>query len=122
MAGILEIPSIREAKGTLTVLDRDLPFEVRRVYWIRDVPPGVSRAGHRHRRNRQALVCVSGRCVAHVLNGGRPSSFVLEDPAKALLLEPGDWHMIAEFETGTVLLALASEPYDPDDYISEPPA
>ncbi|MFA6149038.1 MAG: FdtA/QdtA family cupin domain-containing protein [bacterium] len=120
MAVTLRIPTFRDENGKLSVLDGDLPFKVRRVYFIHGVPAEAQRAGHRHLRNRQVIVCVHGRCDAVVRGGGKERTFPLDDPGKGLLLEPGDWHLLRGFRENAVLLVLASEAYDPSDYAEEP--
>ena len=114
------IPTHSDSRGSLSVLDGELPFPVRRVYFIHGTSPGAVRAGHRHKRNRQLLVCVAGRCVVRVTNGSGERSYPLDNPESGLLLEPSDWHLIHQFSGDSVLLVLASEPYDPADYIDEP--
>ena len=120
MPEMIRLARFADDRGVLSVLDGILPFPVRRVYIIDGVPPGKDRAGHRHRRNRQALVCVAGRCEARVHDGRTPTDYRLDEPGKCLLLEPTDWHLIHRFSPGAVLLVLASEPYDPSDCIREP--
>jgi hypothetical protein len=120
MARLLAVPTFHDARGALTVVDGLLPFQVHRVYWIHRVTPGAARAGHRHRTNRQALVCVAGRCRVSVRRGACAEEYFLDSPERALLLEPEDWHLIADAGPGTVLLVLASEPYDPSDCLEEP--
>lgn len=120
MAHLLPVPSCRDERGELSVVDGLLPFPIRRVYWIHGMAPGATRAGHRHRRTRQAIVCVSGRCTVTVRCGGAAVTHELDSPATALLLEPEDWHLVSGAAPGTVLLVLASEPYDPGDCLPEP--
>lgn len=120
MATLLPIPTFGDPRGSLSVLDGPLPFPVRRVYWIHQAATGARRAGHRHRRNRQLLVCVHGRCRVAVHDGVSRSAFLLDTPAQGLLLETRDWHVIHDFSWDAVLMVLASEPYDPADYLDEP--
>jgi quercetin dioxygenase-like cupin family protein len=120
VARLLAVPTFCDSRGVLSVVDGLLPFPVRRVYSICRVTPGATRAGHRHRHTRQALLCLAGQCRVTVRRRAAAEDFFLDSPAQALLLEPDDWHLISEIELGTVLLVLASEPYDPADYIAEP--
>lgn len=120
MAELLSVPTFRDSRGALAVVDGLLPFQIRRVYTIFWMPPDSTRAGHRHLRNRQALICLAGRCRVSVRRGGAAEDFLLGSPAQALLLEPEDWHLISETGPDTVLLVLASESYDPADYVAEP--
>jgi hypothetical protein len=118
--GNVPIPTFTDDRGALSVLDGELPFPVRRVYWLHSASPEAGRAGHRHRRNRQLLVCVSGRCDVFVDDGNGGRNFPLASPSEGLLLEPADWHRVSGFSPGAVLMVLASEPYDPGDYVDEP--
>jgi hypothetical protein len=120
VAQLLALPTFCDARGCLSVADGVLPFPVRRAYVVYGVPKETSRAGHRHRRNRQVLVCVAGQCRVHTHDGAREAIYTLETPTEALLLDASDWHSIDSFSEGAVLLVLASEPYDPSDYIDEP--
>jgi oxalate decarboxylase/phosphoglucose isomerase-like protein (cupin superfamily) len=120
VASLIRVPVHADERGILSVVDGILPFPVRRVYAIRGVPRGAVRGGHRHRRNRQALLCLAGRCEVTVRNRGGEEVFALASAAEALLLEAADWHRIANFSADAILLVLASEGYDPDDYEPEP--
>lgn len=120
MAKLLPVPTFLDARGALAAVDGLLPFPIRRVFAITRVPAGATRGGHRHRSNRQALLCLTGRCTVEVRRGGVGRDYELDSPAVALLLEPEDWHLIRGLDPGSVLLALASEPYDPADYLAEP--
>jgi hypothetical protein len=117
---LIPIPTFPDARGCLSVLDGSLPFPIRRVYYIYGAAPGDRRAGHRHRKNRQALICVAGRCDVYVHDGCHGRVFHLDTPDRGLLLEAADWHSIDGFSYDAVLLVLASEPYDVADYIDEP--
>lgn len=106
--------------GGVTIIEKVLPFPVRRVYYIYNVPSESVRGGHRHKKNVQALVCVSGSCRINIDNGTEKSSVILDSPAKCLILHSSDWHTMDSFSSGAVLLVLASEYYDASDYIDEP--
>jgi quercetin dioxygenase-like cupin family protein len=93
-------------------------FPIKRAYYIYDVDAGQMRAGHRHKINRQVLICLSGSCSVYVDNGLQYYVYKLDKPDKALILEPQDWHYMYDFDR-TILLVLASELYDRDDYIDE---
>ncbi len=118
MPTLFKIKTISDSRGQLSVLDQDMPFDVKRVYYIHHVSQ-QRRGGHRHKITKQALICVSGSCMIHVNNGSLQEDFILNDPAICLLIEPEDWHYMDDFSTDAVLLVLASEKFDADDYISE---
>ena len=118
MANELIAPTHADDRGTLTVIDKMLPFAVTRVFYIYNCPD-VPRGGHRHKKNRQALVCVHGSCVVEWTNGRERGKITLDKPDHILVLEPEDWHVMHDFSKGAVLLVLASESYDPSDYVYE---
>jgi len=118
MAKVLELSTHRDPRGTLTVIEKVLPFDVQRVYYIygcNDQPRG----GHRHHVTTQALVCVHGSCVVDWHDGTKPDAVVLDRPDRLLVVEPQDWHVMRDFTSDAVLLGLASHPFDADDYIYE---
>lgn len=118
MADLVPLPTFTDARGSLTVIERELPFPVRRVYYIYDVR--AERGGHRHKNTYQAFVCVKGRCVVFWDNGEESGEVVLDRPDRLLLVPPQDWHVMRDFSPDAVLLVLASHPFDPEDYIPEP--
>jgi len=107
-----------DARGSLTVLDGALPFEVKRSFWIYGAQ-GNTRGGHRHHLTRQALVALSGSVTVHMEDGTNRESIVLSSPDSCLLVEPKDWHTM-DFGPDAILLVFASHGYDKNDYIHEP--
>jgi hypothetical protein len=120
MPRVIDVPTFTDARGSLSVLDGALPFPVRRVYYIHGNASGARRAGHRHRRNRQVLVCLAGRCDVDSNDGSGSVTHRLDSPRRGLVLETADWHEIRDMSADSILLVLASEPYDVGDYIDEP--
>lgn len=114
----MQLQSVRDARGTLTVLQDVLPFEMRRIFWISGAD-GQTRGAHRHRATRMAMIAVAGTVRVCIDDGTQVRTVMLDDPARCLLVEPEDWHTM-HFERGAVLLVVASHPYDPADYIHEP--
>ena len=121
MAHFIEIKTKKDERGFLSVIEsiRDIPFEIKRIFYIYGVGKNAVRGGHRHKRTRMVLICVSGSCVVVTNNGSCEKSYLLDSPKKGLLLEPEDFHKMHDFKKDTVLLTLASEYYDQDDYIHE---
>ncbi len=119
MARILTAKTFTDHRGNLTVLDRDLPFAVKRIYYIYGVDKDAVRAGHRHKKNDQVLICMVGRCEIFVNDGMSKQIFTLDRPDRCLLLEAHDWHTMQRFSEDAILLVLASEHYDVNDYIDE---
>jgi len=116
---VLEIPCIADERGNLAVVERDSGFEIRRVYWLYDVPAAASRAGHAHRTLRQLIVAVSGSCDVTLDDGSARRTFRLDRPDRGLYVHPMTWRELDAFSAGTVLVVLASAPYDEADYYRE---
>jgi quercetin dioxygenase-like cupin family protein len=115
---ILNLPTFKDSRGSLTVLDTVLPFPVVRTYWIYDAD-GQIRGGHRHRYTRQALVAIRGVVSIYMNDGVASDTVVLEHPGQILLVEPKDWHTMT-FGPESVLLVMSSHGYDRSEYIDTP--
>jgi dTDP-4-dehydrorhamnose 3,5-epimerase-like enzyme len=118
MSKILKLPTHTDNRGSLTVLEKLLPFEIKRVYYMYNCSDS-ERGGHRHKKTIQALICVKGSCVINCNNGAERKTVVLDKPDIALVLMPEDYHTMYNFSKDAVLLVLASEYFDADDYIDE---
>lgn len=119
MAEIIMLPTFEDERGALTVLEKALPYSIKRVYWMHKLS-GLSRGGHRHIEARQAFVCLQGSCEMLVRLRDQESKFSLGNPNQCLLLEPEDWHLIDKIEPNSLMLVLASHAYDPNDYRTDP--
>ena len=119
MPELITIPSFKDERGTLSVIDGNLPFQVKRIFYIYDVDNSV-RGKHRHHKTIQAAVCIKGSCVIASNNNICTSEYKMDSPEKCLILYPEDYHWMFSFSKGAVLLVLASEKFDPKDYIYEP--
>jgi quercetin dioxygenase-like cupin family protein len=119
MARLIQLDTFESDAGDLTVFEKILPGEIKRVFYIRG-QVGHERGGHRHVNTWQALICISGSCRVFVDNKDVQEYYALDSPEKCLLLAPEDWHVMDEFEEGSILLVLANTVYDKDDYIFEP--
>ena len=110
-----------DRKGNLSVVEngKDVPFEVRRVYYLYDVPGGESRGGHAHKALRQLIVAVSGSFSVTLDDGKDKKTFVMNRPYQGLLVVPGIWRTLDDFSSGAVCLVLASEKYDEADYLRD---
>ena len=106
-------------KGDISVVENGItvPFDTKRVYYIYDVPGGVERGGHAHKALKQLIVAVSGSFTVVLDDGSLKRSFVLNRPYMGLYVVPGIWRTLEDFSSGSVCLVLASECYDPEDYI-----
>lgn len=102
----------------LEALSEQVPFEIKRVYYIFDTTPGTVRGKHAHRQLKQVLVCLAGACMIDCeMPDGSKSSHCLDWPNKGLLIEGLVWREMKEFSKDATLVVLASEHYDEGDYI-----
>ncbi len=116
-----QLKKITDPRGNLTVVEGmiDVPFDVRRVYWVYDVPGGESRGGHAHKHCREMIVAVSGSFNVTLDNGYEQKTYHLNHPWQGLLVETGIWRTLDDFSSGAVCLVLASDNFDETDYIRE---
>jgi dTDP-4-dehydrorhamnose 3,5-epimerase-like enzyme len=118
---ILQLPKIHNRAGNITALENNihLPFDVKRVYYLYDVPAGEERGGHAHRELQQIVVAASGAFDV-LLNDGTNKKIVhLDRPFIGLHIVPGIWRELLNFSSGAVCLVLASHKYDEKDYIRD---
>ena len=118
-ARIIELPRITDPRGNLTVAEalNHVPFDIRRAYWVYDVPGGESRGGHAHKRLKQLMIALSGSFTVTLDDGHERQTFLLNHPWQGLVIETGIWRTLDDFSSGAVCLVLASEPYEEEDYI-----
>ena len=118
---IIDLQKIHDPRGNLTVAEqlKDVPFEIKRAYWVYDVPAGESRGGHAHKTLSQLLIATSGSFTVTLDNGERKEKYLLNHPWQALLIKPGTWRTLDAFSSGAVCLCLASDVYKEEDYIRE---
>ena len=104
--------------GTLVQLQSpEIPFDVKRVYFIYGVSVGAVRGAHTHKETVQALFCIQGEIVIALDDGKKREKILLNKPNVGVLLEPGMWHEMQDFKKDTILLVLASEKHKPKDYV-----
>lgn len=117
---IIEVPTVSDTRGKLAVVEKDgVPFEIKRVYYLYDVPSDSYRGGHAHKNLYQFLIPLSGSFEVHLKDGENERTITLNKPNKGLLIVPGIWREIDNFSSGSVCLVLASNEYDESDYIRE---
>lgn len=119
---IIELDSHHsDRKGNLSVVENGitLPFDVKRVYYIYDVPGGESRGAHAHKALEQLIIAASGSFVVTLDDGKCKRSFFLNRPYQGLYVKPGIWRDLTDFSAGAVAMVLASEIYQKEDYIRD---
>ena len=117
---IIEIPKVHDERGNLAVIEKNIiPFSIKRVYYLYDVPSDSFRGGHAHKKLQQFLVALSGSFDVHLKDGDLKKTITLNKPNKGLLIVPGIWREIDNFSSGSVCLVLASEEFNESDYIRD---
>lgn len=110
-----------DRKGNITVVENGvtLPFDVKRVYYLYDVPGGESRGSHAHKELEQLIVAASGSFKVTLDDGKVKQTFFLNRPYQGLYVKPGMWRDLEDFSSGAVCMVLASEVYQAEDYIRD---
>lgn len=118
---IIELPKFLDARGNLSFVEQytHIPFEIRRVYWLYDVPGGIARGGHAEKNNEELVVALSGAFEIVVDDGKQSKTFVLNRSYYGLYIPKGLWREIKEFSTNALALEFGSIPYTSDDYIRD---
>ena len=116
---IIDLRKIHDVRGNLTPIEggEDVPFDIKRVYYLYDVPGGESRGAHAHKQLYQLIVAATGSFTVTLDDGMNKKSFALNRSYYGLLVVPGIWRDLDDFSTGAVLLCLARAHYNADDYI-----
>lgn len=119
----IDFQTLGDERGSLVALEigmeKAVPFDIRRVYYIYHTAEGVSRGFHAHRNLKQVAICVAGKCRMVLDNGSTREETWLDCPTKGLLIESMVWREMHDFSEDCVLLVLASEHYDETDYIRD---
>jgi len=118
MAYLIDLKTYTDSRGNLTVIENVLPFVIERVFYIYGVDRS-ERGGHRHYKTIQAAICIKGECKIISNDGKEIQVFHLSMPSICVLLEPKDWHKMYDFSNDAILMVLASEKFDQNDYIFE---
>jgi hypothetical protein len=116
---LIEFPKIIDSRGNLSVVEncKEIPFDIRRVYWLYEVPTGELRGGHAHTDLEQVLIALHGSLTVLVDDGEQRQSFRLDRPNVGLYIGSNIWREMSGFSEGAVCLVLASKPYDASGYI-----
>lgn len=117
---LISIPKIEDPRGNLSVIEKNvIPFEIKRVYYLYDIPSGAERGGHSHIEQQEFLVALSGSFDVILNDGQNMNKITLNKPFEGLLIPNGIWRELKNFSSGAVCLVLASDVFSEDDYIRE---
>jgi hypothetical protein len=120
-AEVIIFSKITDERGNLTPIEQnsDIPFDIKRVYWISDIPGGQIRGSHAYRNLEECLVALAGSFDVFLHDGEVEKKYTLNRSNHGLFIPKLHWRRLENFSTNSVCLVLASEPYDEDDYIKE---
>ena len=118
---LIDLPKITDPRGNLTFIEecRHVPFDIKRVFYLYDVPTGADRGAHAHKRLHQCLICLSGSFDVALDDGHHSRRVHLNRPWRALHIPPMIWAAEVNFDPGSVCMVLASAPYDESDYFRD---
>ncbi len=118
---IIDLPKIVDPRGNLSIIEqlKQIPFKIKRTYWIYDVPGGCDRGGHAYKENEEFIVALSGAFDVVLDNGKEKTVFSLNRSYKGLYVPKGFWRTMTNFSTNSLALVLASADYDVGDYIMD---
>lgn len=118
---IIQLPKFLDARGNLSIIEqrKEIPFTIKRVYWIYDVPGGECRGGHAYKENNEFIVALSGAMDVILDNGEMKETFTLNRSYYGLYVPKGLWREIDNFSTNAVAMVLSSTDFDEDDYIRD---
>lgn len=118
---ILPLSKIHNRAGNITIIegDNDVPFPIKRIYYLYDIPSGETRGGHAHKELYQLIVAASGSFDVLLDDGRNKKIVTLNRPDYALMVVPGIWRELFEFSSGAICLVLASHKYDENDYLRD---
>ena len=118
---IIELPKFLDARGNLSFVEQEkhIPFEIRRTYWLYDVPGGEARGGHAYKENQEFIVALSGSFDIVLDDGSEKKSFTLNRSYYGLYVPKGLWREMENFSTNSLAMILSSTDYDSNDYIRD---
>jgi dTDP-4-dehydrorhamnose 3,5-epimerase-like enzyme len=117
---IIQLPKIEDRRGNLSVIEGNIvPFDIKRVYYLYDVPAGAERGGHSHIDQLEFLIALSGSFEVIVNDGKDEKNFMLNRPDRGLLIPTGIWRELKDFSSGAVCLVVASDVFKEEDYIRD---
>lgn len=118
---IVNLPKIVDGRGNLSIIEefKQIPFKIKRTYWLYDVPGGVQRGGHAYKQNVEFVVALSGSFDVEINNGYEVFSYHLNRSYMGLLIPNGIWRVMKNFSTNSLALILSNTEYDVSDYIMD---
>lgn len=117
---IIEIPKIEDYRGNIAVIEKDvIPFDIKRVYYLFDVPSSAKRGGHAHKEQFELLLPLSGSFDVALHDGKQQQVITLNKPDKGLLIKANIWRELENFSSGSVCLVISSDVFKEEDYIRE---
>lgn len=117
---IVSIPKIHDPRGNLSVIESNvIPYEIKRVYYLYDVPSGAERGGHSHKEQQEILIALSGSFDVILNDGTQEKTITLNKPFEGLLIANGIWRELKNFSSGAVCLVIASDVFEEQDYIRD---
>ena len=116
---LFEIPKVHDKRGNLSFLDNNkhIPFEIRRIYYLYDIPTNATRGGHAHKKMEQVLIALSGSFNVKIFNGANWSTYTLRTPFEGLYIPPNKWRELKDFSSCSICLSVVSTDYTESDYI-----
>ncbi len=116
---LIDVPTFTDERGAISVLDKELPFAVRRVFWLHHILEGKDRGAHALLDSSEIMVAVHGSFIVDLDDTVSKTSVVLDDPSKGLVIKPGVWFRTHSYKEDGVSLILAEEEYSQDKYIAD---
>lgn len=117
---IIDIPKVEDHRGNIAIIEKEvIPFEVKRVYYLYDIPSTAQRGGHAHKEQLEFLIALSGSFDVVLKDGFDTQIITLNKPNKGLLIKTNVWRELENFSSGSVCLVLASDVFDENDYIRD---
>ena len=118
---LIDLPKIQNRSGNITAIENnlDIPFEVKRIFYLYDIPGGESRGAHAHKQCQQFLVAASGSFEIQLDDGIEKKTVMLNQPYKGLYVPPGIWASEINFSSGAICLVMTSDKFEEDDYIRD---
>ncbi len=121
LINVIDFNILGDERGSLISLEqnKNIPFDIKRVYYIFGTPTGISRGFHAHKKLKQLATCIQGSCTILMDDGLTKESIVLDSPSKGLIIDVMQWHEMHDFSDDCILMVLANDYYDEIDYIRD---